>query len=1065
MLGKMRYRLALDLGTTSIGWCILRLDAQDAPCAVIRAGVRIFSDGRVAKSGESLAVTRRLARQMRRRRDRLLQRKAHMVDALVRLEFWPPDRAARQAFDAMDPYQLRCKGLDHALTPQEFGRALFHLNQRRGFKSNRSTDKGDDDTGLLKSAIGTLRSQLEDTHCRTVGEWLARRHESRQSVRARLRGTSQRDKAYDLYIDRAMVAAEFDALWGAQAQFEPQRYSEAARERLRHILLHQRPLKPVKAGRCTLIHTEERAPLALPSVQRFRMLQELNHLRLRNGTEPERALTLAERDKLADLLEQADLGITPVRKALGLGGRSVINLFDGKRSKLKGNHTGQRLAQEDAFGVAWHGFGSERQDEIVRQLVSEPDAERLVRWLQASAALSESRAEHVSEIHLAPGYGNVSLKAISLILPRLREAVMTYDQAVAAAGLGSHSALTYAEQTGEILDRLPYYGERLERHVGFADPKAKADDPPEKRFGRIANPTVHIGLNELRKVVNALIERYGHPSQVVVEVTRELKLSQARKLEELQRQKERQEQNERFANDIRSLPGKSDSRVSRRDLQRMRLWVELNPDAPLNRCCPYTGEQIGWEKLFSPQVEEEHILPFSQTLDDSMNNRTLSMRRANRDKGNRSPHEAFGHSPPGYDYAAILERTRQMPREKARRFEADGLEYALRGQEFLARALNDTSYLARIAREYLTCICPNQVWVVPGRLTSILRGLMGLNKVLSLTGEKNRDDHRHHAVDAAVIGVTDRSMLQRFARASASAREAGLEKLVQEFEPPWPTYRQRVADAVNRIVVSHRPDHGHAAALHNDTAYGLRDDGQVVVRKALNNFKNGTDLAKAPMVDSKLQQWLVEQTAGLKGMAFLQRLESIRASHGVRRVKVQEKLKVIPITEPGSERHGTLEDGSPKPYKGYDPNSNYCIEIWADARGRWVGRVMSTFAANQLVLEASRVDALTSATALSKLRHGSTTADGEPIKLRLCKNDVVRLVDRGEEKLMILAKIKSSTEMFFAEVHEANLRNRADDALDSFDYFTARPSRLQKCRARQVTVTPDGKVSDPGFTG
>jgi hypothetical protein len=73
-MAKMRYRLALDLGSTSLGWAMVRLNAEDKPCAVIKAGVRIFSDGRNPKDGSSLAVTRREARSMRRRRDRLLKR-------------------------------------------------------------------------------------------------------------------------------------------------------------------------------------------------------------------------------------------------------------------------------------------------------------------------------------------------------------------------------------------------------------------------------------------------------------------------------------------------------------------------------------------------------------------------------------------------------------------------------------------------------------------------------------------------------------------------------------------------------------------------------------------------------------------------------------------------------------------------------------------------------------------------------------------------------------------------------------------------------------------------------
>ena len=169
MLPKMRYRLGLDLGTSSIGWCLIRLGASDDPVAVIRMGVRIFSDGRNPKNGTSLAVTRRLARQMRRRRDRLLKRKERMVSALVRLGFFPKDEAQRKALAILDPYGLRRRGLDHPLTGAEFGRALFHINQRRGFLSNRKTDSKDNESGALKKAIKELHSKLQDEKCRTLG--------------------------------------------------------------------------------------------------------------------------------------------------------------------------------------------------------------------------------------------------------------------------------------------------------------------------------------------------------------------------------------------------------------------------------------------------------------------------------------------------------------------------------------------------------------------------------------------------------------------------------------------------------------------------------------------------------------------------------------------------------------------------------------------------------------------------------------------------------------------------------------------------------------------------------
>lgn len=149
-MGTMRYRLALDLGSTSLGWAMVRLK-DDQPAAVIKAGVRIFSDGRNPKDGASLAVSRRTGRAMRRRRDRLLKRKNRMAALLVQHGFFPDDMEQRKALEPLNPYELRAKGLDSPLSPAEFARALFHINQRRGFRSNRKTDKKDNDSGALKT--------------------------------------------------------------------------------------------------------------------------------------------------------------------------------------------------------------------------------------------------------------------------------------------------------------------------------------------------------------------------------------------------------------------------------------------------------------------------------------------------------------------------------------------------------------------------------------------------------------------------------------------------------------------------------------------------------------------------------------------------------------------------------------------------------------------------------------------------------------------------------------------------------------------------------------------------
>jgi len=1014
MLPKMRYRLGLDLGSTSIGWCMVRLNSQNEPVAVIRMGTRIFSDGRNPKDGTSLAVTRRLARQMRRRRDRLLKRKERMLNALIKHGFFPEKKEQRKKLAVLDPYVLRKKGVREALTGPEFARALFHINQRRGFLSNRKTDRNDSESGLLKKAIRDLREKLEQEKCETLGEWLANRHELGLSVRARLRGKTQKDKQYDFYADRAMIEHEFDTLWEKQNSLNPELYHDAARDELKDILLHQRPLRPVKPGRCTLLPDEERAPLALPSMQRFRIYQELNNLRLLTPDLQEHPLTLEQRDELASLLEAGDATFTKIRKKLGVSGSTRFNLEDIKREKLIGNKTTASLSKDQHFGAAWHDFDSRTQDTIVEHLLNEASESVLASWLQETTNVDEATAERIANARLPEGYGGISRKAVDLVLPELVRDVVVYSTAVERAGLGSHSALSHAQRTGEIMDELPYYGEPLQRHVAFGS--GDPNDPPEKHYGKIANPTVHIGLNQLRRVVNGIIRRYGHPSEVIVEVARELKFGREKKLEIQKEQKARQDRNAKYMDDACKALGLSAAnldKAKRREIsQKMQLWYELNPKDVSNRQCPYTGEQISIQRLLSNEVEIEHILPYSRTLDDSLNNKTVALRSANRDKGNRTPYEAFGQDRlPSYDYEAILERAALMPKNKAKRFAQDGYERWLKDdKDFLARALNDTAYLSRISKEYLSLICPpNKVRAIPGRMTALLRAKFGLNELISGSPTKNRNDHRHHAVDAAVIAVTDQGLLKRFSDASARAREKDLDKLVDEMPYPWPTYREHVYRALHHIIVSHKPDHGYQGAMHEETAWGFTEDGQAIRR--------------------------------------------VRPEDGGPRERETKNRTLIPINSTRDiERHGTDPDGHPKPYKGYVGGGNYCIEISANENGKWEGEVISRFQAYQIIREHGE----NAGQAL--LRDPCLTQSGKPLAMRLMINDLLRLKVDGGYRIMRIATVKGRGEILMCEHNEANADSRNRDKTDAFKYVSKLPGSLQKTNAHPLIVSEIGDV-------
>lgn len=381
------------------------------------------------------------------------------------------------------------------------------------------------------------------------------------------------------------------------------------------------------------------------------------------------------------------------------------------------------------------------------------------------------------------------------------------------------------------------------------------------------------------------------------------------------------------------------------------------------------------------------------------------MRQANRLKGNLTPFEAFGkQQQAGFDYDAIIARASLMPLAKRYRFAVDGYERWLRDDKnFLARALNDTRYLSRIAREYVSLICPQNTRVIPGRMTAMLRAKFGLNDILGLNGEKNRNDHRHHAVDACVIGVTDQGLLQRFASANASSREKQLTRLVESMPLPWESYREHVARAVERIYVSHKLDHGFEGAMHLDTAYGLREAGRVVHHKMI----------------------------------------------GGQRTLVEKNLKVIEITSAkATDRHGLLENGEPKPYKGYDGNSNYCIEIYANEKGIWEGKVITTFEAYQFAREHGPAAILNRATGIC----------GKPLLMRLIINDCLRLNIDGKRRVMRLVSVSKNGQIFLVDTNEANVdaRNRNKD--DAFAYISKTAGSLQKAQGVKVGITPVGEV-------
>jgi CRISPR-associated endonuclease Csn1 len=1039
------YRLALDLGANSIGWAVLDLDAQRAPCGLRDLGVRVFPDGRDPQTAASLAAERRAARSARRRRDRYLQRRAALLNELIRQGLMPTDPADRQRVARIDPYALRANALRRRLTPAEFGRAIFHLNQRRGFASNRKLDRGNEEKGKIAEASGRLKTELSRAGAPTLGVWLAERHEARQHVRARLVGQGAK-ASYDFYPTRDLLMAEFTAIWAAQAAWDPS-LTDARRERFCRIIFHQRPLRTPPRGRCWLEPGEFRADRGLPLTQRFRIAQDLAHLRLGEPGMPQRNLTSRERGVLVAKLHRGEeISADKLRKLLGLSATTDLNLRGAGADALKGDETAKRMGGVKGVGKAWHDLPPDVQDRAAQIILDEQEEQAAIAALEA-LGIERNAAARAVDVTLPDSTASLSAKAMARILPHLEKEGATYDKAVQAAGYAHHSD----DRTGEIRAALPYYGEVLFDRIGTGsgDPAHET----EKRFGRAPNPTVHVALNQLRHVVNALIARHGPPAQIVVEVLRDLGRSA-----EQRREVEKEQRTNREANDRRrALLAERGVKVNAANLMRLRLWEEQSRDGdPKERRCPYSGELIGMERLFSAEIEEDHILPFALTLDDSAANRVLVTREANRRKSRQTPHQAFGNK--AAEWEAILQRAALLPKQKAWRFSPDALiKWQGEHKDFLARHLTDSSYLARLARFYLRIVCdPDQVWCVPGRLTALLRAKLGLNSLIGKGGAmKDRADHRHHALDALTVGLIDRGLLQRVTRAAKQAEESG-RRLIDDLPEPWPGFVAAAREAVERVVVSHRPDHGTAGKLHNETAYGAVRGAEyggpnVVVRKPIASLAAWSPAdAQAHVRDPLLAARIAEALGASDAKTRQNALADMRDAAGanVRRIRTWERLEGTKAIADRATR---------KTYRVVKLDANHRVEFWRlPAIDGKPGRV---------VMQA--VPLFNAAADAEAKRLGRPVADRRPhpaarLMMRLHKNDMVAFGVGAERQILRVVKFRSNQVNLAPHNEAGNLKARDADKADSFKYVNASIVSLARAGARKVYVSASGQVSDNG---
>lgn len=447
-MSEFHYALGLDIGIGSVGWAVLRNQPNGEPDRIQDLGVRIFDKAEQPKTGASLAAPRRDARSARRR----LRRHRHRLE---RIRYMMEQRGMMSVSDIQamyaaggfqkSPYQLRAEALDRPLSKEEAVRVLIHLAQRRGYKSNSTAEaaKDEKETGKVKTAIEENRRCMAEHGYRTVGEMMYRDERFWQSNPDGTRYQQTRNKTddYRFTVERSAIVDEAKQIFAAQRKLGADWSSEDLEAAYLSILEGQRSFdegpggeSPFrggigdKVGFCTFEPDQQRAAKATYTFEYFKLLQDLNRMRLTGMGMPPEPLDDEQREVLKSAaLRSASLSYGQIRKKLNLDDDVFFNdLYYGEKTKEEAEKRKWPQMQSyhkmrtalDKVGKDTIGTLTEEQLNAIATILTEckSDAKRIAALRMAGIPVQFDEA-------LLPlsfsKYGSLSVQAMQKLIPLL----------------------------------------------------------------------------------------------------------------------------------------------------------------------------------------------------------------------------------------------------------------------------------------------------------------------------------------------------------------------------------------------------------------------------------------------------------------------------------------------------------------------------------------------------------------------------------------------------------------------------------------------------------------------
>ena len=949
---SLRYTLELDIGIASVGWAVLENNIDGEPIKIERLGVRIFDKAEQPKTGASLAEPRREARGQRR----TIRRKRHRKDRIKQLiqqngimtRVEMAEMFEHSQFET-SVYELRVQALERALTKQEFVRVLIHLAQRRGYKSNsKSEEAKDKENGKVKSAISENKKCMEENGYRTIGEMLLNddRFWECNPDGTKIFVPHNHPDDYRTTVERSMVEDEIQLIFSRQRALGVPYATSEFEEAYLEIWGSQRNFDEGPGGKspyggnmiekmlghCTFEKDEPRAAKGSYSAEYFRLLQDVNHLRLVKNNGESSALTAEQKQIYIDLvMKSAAASYAQLRKKLELSNDISFNMLRygsdeiGKVERKKLGHMkfyhemrkALNTVQKDAIStVSW-----EQRDEIARILLCyKSDDKRKAQlekldipreFIPALLTLSTSKTAHLSA------------KALRKLIPYLEK------------------GMTYAEACKEV------YGEQ-KSSVTKKNKLSLFDIEP------INNPVVRRAVSQTIRVINAVVREYGAPEVVRVELAREMGKPYDVRTQMTKKQEANAKRNEELRQQIKKIKG---AEPTGQDIVKFKLFQDQNG------VCLYSGQNLDIARLFEAgYVDVDHIIPYSISFDDSYTNKVLVRSPENRQKGNRIPADYFKSDPARWQRFETLVNTQVHNWKKKRNLLTQALSEEQKNG-FKQRNLVDTQYVARVIYNLINDHLQfaetgkydkkRRTQAVNGAITAHVRKRLGIQKI-------REDGDLHHAADAAVVACVSPSMIQKITQytkhrecirktkegyldtetGELMTREAYDAKYSPRFPAPWERFRQeleaRLSDnpaeeiarlhlatydleeEIKQVFVSRKQTHKISGAAHEATIRSAKKSGGSISKKPLTSLSLNKKTGEiegyyAPESDRLLYEALkkrLEEFDGNAEKAFAEPFYKPKrdGTRGplVKKVKIYEKKTITVPVGGGNADNGSM---------------------------------------------------------------------------------------------------------------------------------------------------------------